>query len=195
MKTGDRVRVIDDVGAGPNAGREGVVYDVADDGDLKVQLDGDEAGAWWPTSLLEPTPPMGSRDPILGPKYEWARAMVLRAATLFHPGTFAVGVAEHAWSGAEGDVYFDPNEQAVWAPVVKLSTGHALLADPAVFVELSPREAEFYAEAVDRLGGLVLGGAQAAASKGIPEPTAMLLLAATLRAQLAALGGAASSGA
>ncbi len=48
LEDGTRVRVK----RGPNAGREGVVYDQVQ-GESKVQLDGDEAGAWWPNERLE----------------------------------------------------------------------------------------------------------------------------------------------
>lgn len=48
IEDGTRVRIT----SGPEAGREGVVYDNVF-GESKVQLDGDKAGCWWPNSRLQ----------------------------------------------------------------------------------------------------------------------------------------------
>lgn len=126
--------------------------------------------------------PKGSRD-----SFEWARDAAARKAVLFHPGTFVVGMAKRAWSGEGDDCRADPAGNLVRAPVLELEQGHAFLARPDSFVELEATEAGFFEAATGALTGLVVGMADLARARGVPEPTAVVLIVAALRAQLAAL--------
>jgi hypothetical protein len=125
-------------------------------------------------------------------KLEWARDVVARRCVLFSPRTFVIGIAERLWDGTD-DPFTDTSGLLIPHPVIHLSTGHDLLANPEAFVELRAHEADFFAVATNRLHDFLVGGMGTARQMSIPEPTALLLIVATLRAQLVALEATAAS--
>ncbi len=122
-------------------------------------------------------------------RLEWARDVVARGVTLFSPRTLTIGIAERVWDG-DADPYVDGSGTPVRSPVIHLSTGHDLVADPDGFIELKPQEADYFAVASGRLSDFLIQGITTARQMNIPEQTAMVILAATLRGQLAALEAA-----
>lgn len=116
----------------------------------------------------------------------WARRVVADKAWLLHIRTLVIGPAEELFDGVDR-VHTGENGLPVSAPVIKLLTGHALLASPNTFVELVPREVAFYQLVVEKFAEFMKGAVAHAAARGVPAATAVTLLTSLLQAQLRAL--------
>lgn len=117
----------------------------------------------------------------------WARRVVADKAWLLHTPTLSIGPAEELFDGVVKVHLSEVNGKPVPSPVLRLATGHALLAEPNSFLELLPREVVFYAKAVDQMTGWVTGAVRFGAEQAIPADKTVTLLIALLRAQLRAL--------
>lgn len=123
----------------------------------------------------------------------WARDLERRHAWVLHRSTLAVGPVERYFTGEEHDRFLSEIDgQPVMAPVLKLGTGHALLAVPANFIELGAPEADLYMRVIDRLRESVITAVNEAidsiASKRQSMPDLPIaLIVSAVRAQLHAL--------
>jgi len=116
----------------------------------------------------------------------WGRDLEARKAWVLHE-TLAVGPVRKFWDG-EAERYVSPvNDLEVKAPVLELETGHALVANPDAFLELTTAEFRMYAALQQGLAGLAAMAARGAASAGVDRVHGIALMRAALRAQLAAL--------
>lgn len=117
----------------------------------------------------------------------WARKVVADGQWLLHTATLVVGPATEFFDGIESVYVSEANGEPVPGPVLKLATGHALVANPNAFVEIEPKEVEFYRLATEKLADFMRGAVSVAGGKAIPSRTTVVLLTSLLRAQLVAL--------
>lgn len=93
---------------------------------------------------------MSEADDVM---FGWAKKCVEDTQWLFHTPTLVVGPAEECFDGVATVYVSEVNGEPVTGPVIKLANGHALMANPNAFIELAPREVEFYRLAVDAIDG------------------------------------------
>lgn len=120
----------------------------------------------------------------------WGRKVAEDKQWLLHTPTLVVGPAAEFFDGEATIFISEANGEPVPGPVVKLATGHALVANPNAFVELAPREVAFYRLAVEKFSEFMKGAVTHAAQTGIPGQTSVTLLVSLLQAQLRALEAA-----
>jgi len=118
-------------------------------------------------------------------KAGWARRVVTDGAWVLHVPTLAIGQATEFFEA--GVFVSDVNGEPVPDSVLKLSSGHALVANPNAFVELTPREVAFFVMATEKFTAFMRSAVEVAAGEGIPEKTTVTLLVSLLRAQQRAL--------
>lgn len=118
----------------------------------------------------------------------WASDLIERQAWMFHVETYAVGQAKRFYSGLHVDVYMSrANGEPVHGPVLELDTGHALMADPAKWMELTAAEIKFFGALQAGFTGLIAVAAKNAKDSGVELEKGLAMLTAILRMQLAAL--------
>lgn len=119
---------------------------------------------------------------------EWAEGLIAKNAFVFHIETYAVGRATKFFDG-EIEVYSSPvNGKPVrGSAVLELDTGHALLADPEKWMELSKAEVRYFEALQEGFRGLLIVAAKNAKDSGVELEKGLAMLIAILRAQLAAL--------
>lgn len=117
----------------------------------------------------------------------WARRCVADKQWVLHTRTLAIGIAEELFDGIASVYVSEINGEPVRAPTLRLNTGHVLLAEPNAFVELAPKEVQFYVLATSKLGDWMKGAITVGADQGIRPETGVTLIVALLRAQLHAL--------
>lgn len=117
---------------------------------------------------------------------DWKGA-VERMAWMFHVETYAVGRAAAFYDGVE-EKYVSPlNGEPVNGPVLLLHTGHALLAEPVKWMELSSAEIRYFQALQEGFNGLIVIAAKNAKDNGVELEKGLAMLISILRAQLAAL--------
>lgn len=118
---------------------------------------------------------------------EWAENLVSRGAWMFHVETYAVGQAAKFYDG-ETELYRSKaNGEAVRGPVLELTSGHALMAVPEKWMELSKAEIRYFEALQEGFNGLIVVAARNAQDSGVELEKGLAMLTAILRAQLAAL--------
>lgn len=117
----------------------------------------------------------------------WGRRVAADKVWLLHTLTLTLGPAEEFFDGVEKVHVSDFNGEPVPSPVIKLATGDVLVAAPNEFIEVGPREVEYYVAASERMRVWMESAVKAAAQREMPAPTAVMLLTSLLRAQLRAL--------
>ena len=106
---------------------------------------------------------------------------------VFDVGAGVIGPVEEFFDGSE-QVFVSPvNEQPVDAPVVKLATGHTFLLREETPIEIADREVKTYVALIQMLSDFVSASAAKASEEKVPPETFVLLLTASLKAQLHAL--------
>mgnify|MGYP003403120283 CR=1 FL=1 len=117
----------------------------------------------------------------------WANKVVTDKQWLLHMPTLAIGPAEELFDGKVKMFRATEESAPVTSPVVKLLTGHALVANPNAFIELSFRDVEFYKLATRKFTEFMTGAVQVAAEAGVQPRTAVTILITILKTQLRAL--------
>lgn len=118
---------------------------------------------------------------------EWAEDLVARQAWMFHVETYAVGQAVRFYDGENEQYRSRANGDPVRGEVLELSSGHALLADPTKWMELTKQEVRYFEALQEGFSGLIVVAAKNAKDSGVELEKGLAMLTAILRAQLAAL--------
>lgn len=128
---------------------------------------------------------MNEEEIVLG----WARNVTKKQAWLLHPSTLAIGPVDYLYDGIteKFESIVDGVKKPVDVPVLRLASGHTLIANPNAFVELSEQDVGFYNLAMNRFTDFVTGGVVRASELKVDGPMAITLLRSILTAQLIAL--------
>lgn len=117
---------------------------------------------------------------------DW-KELVERKAWMFHVETYAVGQALKFYDGENEQYRSRANGDPVGAAVLELTSGHALIADPEKWMELTKAEVRYYEALQEGFTGLIVVAAKNAKDSGVELEKGLAMLTAILRAQLAAL--------
>lgn len=118
---------------------------------------------------------------------EWAEDLIARQVWIFHVETYAVGQAVRFYDGENEQYRSRANGEPVRGPVLELSSGHALMADPTKWMELTKQEIRYFEALQEGFNGLIVVAAKNAKDNGVELEKGLAMLTAILRAQLAAL--------
>ena len=117
----------------------------------------------------------------------WAEDLIARKAWMFHVETYAVGQASKFYDGVTEKRISPINGVPVQAEILELDTGHALLANPEKWMELTAAELKFFLALQEGFNGLITIAAKNARDSGVELEKGLAMLIAIFRAQLAAL--------
>jgi hypothetical protein len=118
---------------------------------------------------------------------EWAESLIARQAWVFHVETYAVGQAMKFYDGETDRYRSKANGETVNGPVLELTSGHALMAVPEKWMELTKAEIRYFEALQEGFNGLIVVAARNAQDSGVELEKGLAMLTAILRAQLAAL--------
>lgn len=118
---------------------------------------------------------------------EWAESLIARQAWVFHVETYAVGQAMKFYDGETDRYRSKANDVEVRGPVLELTSGHALMAVPEKWMELTKAEIRYFEALQEGFNGLIVVAARNAQDSGVELEKGLAMLTAILRAQLAAL--------
>lgn len=118
---------------------------------------------------------------------EWAEDLIVREAWVFHVETYAVGRARKFYDGVESVYYSRANDAPVRGAVLELESGHALMAVPEKWLELTNAELRYFQALQEGFNGLIVVAAKNAKDSGVELEKGLAMLISILRAQLAAL--------
>jgi len=119
----------------------------------------------------------------------WGRTLEQSHEWVLHLPSLACGPVETFFTGEEGNIYISAIDgKEVRAPVLLLSTGHALLAAKEAFQQIGHEEATVYIDTIDRMRNAIIeatnGALKILRGRSADPELPMILIIAALRSQL-----------
>lgn len=117
----------------------------------------------------------------------WAKDLVDRKAWVLNTYSNVIGQAKRYYNGLTERYISTVTKEPTRFAVLELESGHALMANPEKFVELSAAELRYFQALQEGFTGLIVVAAKNAKDNGVELDKGLTMLTVILRTQLAAL--------